>query len=155
MAPTAIATERFGGAEEAAVLVWTRAQGRWWRNCLAVCFAGLIAVIPYVGPASPHTVVSVAPAFASFSVSDDLGSERDPASGIRAIQLLAFGVVTRSHVLDGTFGLPPAKSPGIRASADRELRLVSSAARHRVDGAGQVFQRSSVGTARIATGPPV
>jgi hypothetical protein len=132
--------------------VGTRAhRGRGLQRWLAAWFAALLAIAPFVRPSLPGTLAA-APAAPEALLAHATG-DKQPAAELRPERPLTLGILSRLSALETTFGLPPVKPPLLRPTIEQP----ALAAGVMVALGGElrdVFQRSSVGTARIPTGPP-
>lgn len=156
LASTVTALRRVSGAEEAGVLVWAGAQHSWWRSCLAVWFAALLAIAPLASPSLPDTVSLAGISVDSVAPGDQgLDSPAQPTSGVRPAQPLALGALARPSLLEKTLGLSKVKSPGLDPGSDHDLLLGSSATGGSDGETRQILHRSSIGSARVPTGPPL
>jgi hypothetical protein len=130
-------------------------QVRQLRCCLTVWFAALLAIAPFVRPSLPVDVAAgPAAPVDSLVAQDGTDQAKHPATGPRPAQPLMLGILSRPSVLETTLGLPPPKPALLRLSAADQPLLARQVATA-LGGDRKVLQRSSVGTARAPTGPPV
>ncbi|MGH6903816.1 MAG: hypothetical protein ACREIR_13865 [Geminicoccaceae bacterium] len=85
---------------------------------------------------------------------DGSAKAKQPAAGLRPAQPVNLGILSRLSLLEKSLGLPPVKSPPMRAGRADQPRGAIRATAAFGDGIGQALHRSSVGTARTPTGPP-
>ena len=121
---------------------------------LAAWLAILLAVAPVVSPLVPvEPAAHPGAAQQAIVAPDDVQSEQ-PIAGVRPAQPFTPGILSRLALLERALGLPPAQPPPLQPVGDQ----IMPAQR---DGTGlggeprAILQRSSVGTARTPTGPPV
>jgi hypothetical protein len=141
----------------AAVAVDGQAQtARPLRRCLAAWLGILLALAPFARPALPADLAPVrgAAGFLLVAQDDGMAQAREPAPRLRPAQPLAPGVLARWSWLDTKLGPAPAKPPLARLSASDPLPPAAQALGAPTGEIRQVFDRSSVGTARRPTGPP-
>jgi hypothetical protein len=151
-----VAVARLGsvrGTGDERVLVGRRVHRAWQlRCCLAIWFAALLAIAPFTRPSLPVQLAAAAAFPEAIVAQGDLEAEQ-PAAGLLPAQPAALGILSRLSLVETALGLPPVKPPLLRPVAEQPLL-----ARHADTVPGgeprTVFERSSVGTARIPTGPP-
>jgi hypothetical protein len=79
---------------------------------------------------------------------------KHPAAELRPDQPFTLGILSRLSLLETTLGLPPVKPPLLRPAVDQPAPSLQATTAFGLDLRGDL-QRSSVGTARAPTGPPV
>jgi hypothetical protein len=141
------------GTGDEQVLVGRRGRRAWQlHGCLAMCFATLLALAPFARPSLPAHLTAVSAVPDVLVTQGDLQGDQ-PAAGLRPAQPATLGILSRLSLVETALGLPPVKPPLLRPVAEQPLL-----ARHADTVPGgeprTVFERSSVGTARIPTGPP-
>ena len=136
--------------------VSTRARrGRQLRRWLAASFATLLAIAPFTPPPLTIDFAVAAVSVKSVAAQDgDLAQAKQPEAVVRPAEPLTPGILSRVSLFETALGPPPVKSPLLRPSAAHELAVAPQATTAHRDFIGQLFHRSSVGTARTPTGPP-
>ena len=126
------------------------------RRCLAAWLGILLALAPFARPALPADVTPASGATGVWLVAQDAGmaQAREPAPRVRPVQPLAPGLLARGSWFDTTLGPAPANPPLARLSASEPRPAAPKALGPLVAEIRQVFDLSSVGTARRPTGPP-
>jgi hypothetical protein len=130
-------------------------RGRQLQRWLAASFATLLAIAPFTRPS--WTIDSAVAAVSVESIAaqdDDRAQAKQPAAKVRPAQPSTPGILSRVSLLETALGLPPVKSPVLRSSVADELAVAPQAMTAHRGVIGQLFHRSSVGTARTPTGPP-
>jgi hypothetical protein len=126
-------------------------QLRW---CLAAWLAVLLAIAPFARPLVPVDLPVMPAASAESVVADENGSQSEqPAARLRPAQPSTPGILSRQSLLETALGLAPVKSSLLRPSATEPSPPPQLTLRFAGD-VTDVFNRSSVGTARTPTGPP-
>ena len=87
------------------------------------------------------------------AVAHDGTEGKQSAAGLSSAQPVTLGILSRPSLVETTLGLPPVKSPLLRPAAHQPV-LAHGGAMVLGGEPRAVFQRSAVGTARTATGPP-
>lgn len=131
-------------------------RGRQLRCCLAAWFVALLAVAPFARPTLPVDLAAL-PAASVESVAahdDGMVEAKQPGAALRPAQPSTLGILSRLSLLETALGPPPLKASLFRPSAAGGPLLAPRATTAFGSEIGQVFQRSSVGTARTPTGPP-
>ena len=121
---------------------------------LAASFASLLAVAPCarLSWTIDHVVAAVAVASVA-AQEDDLAGGSQPLAGAEPAQPAMAGLLARPSSFETSLGLPPVKSSLLRFSAPDPR---PGAIRAGTAFSGKpAFDRSSVGTARTPTGPPL
>jgi hypothetical protein len=121
---------------------------------LAAWLAALLAVAPFARPLVPVKLAALPAASPEALVTQDHAQGKKPAAGVLPAQLFTLGVLSRLARLDTTLGLPAVKPPLLRPAAHQPSPALQATTAPGGELRG-VFQRSSVGTARTPTGPPV
>jgi hypothetical protein len=129
-------------------------RGEVLQRWLAASFAVLVAIATFARPSVPVELRSVPAAFPEALVAHDDARSKQPATKLRPAQPLALGILSRLSLLETALGLPPVKPPLLRPDADQPV-LALSATTALGGEPREVLQRSSVGTARAPTGPPL
>jgi hypothetical protein len=121
---------------------------------LAAWFATILVLAPCARPSLPVDLAAPAPAGAPETpVAHDGTESKKPAAGLSSAQPLTLGILSRPSLVETTVGLPPVKSPLLRPAAHQSV-LAQGGAMVLGGEPTAVLQRSAVGTARTATGPP-
>lgn len=132
-------------------------RGKQLRSWLAVWFAALLAFAPVAHPSLPlEPGASRAASVRSLDLRDQATARaEEPRSRLRPAQPSAPGVLSRLSLVETTFGLPPLK-PQLAwfGAPDAPLVAPTTVAAYGGEIRG-AFHRSSVGTARTPTGPPL
>ena len=130
-------------------------RGNWLHRWLAPWFVALLAVAPFARPSLPVESAALAAVAVDSLIAPEDGSAqaKQPAAGTRPAQPLSLGILSRLSSVETALGLPPAKPPLLRPSAPEVPRGAGQAPTAFGD-LRQVFHPSSVGTARVPTGPP-
>jgi hypothetical protein len=128
-------------------------RGAKLQRWLAASFAGLLAIAPFARPSQPVDVGAVSDTAVEALVAHDDAQGKQPAAAVRPTQPLTLGILSRLSLLEMALGLPPVKPPLLRPAIDQPVPALQ-ATTARGGGLREVFQRSSVGTARTPTGPP-
>jgi hypothetical protein len=119
---------------------------------LAAWLVAVLAIAPFARPLVPIELAAPAVSPEALVMLDDTQGKK-PAAGVPPAQPFTLGILSRLTLLDTTHGPPPVKPPLLRTAAHQPLRAVQAATAPGVE-LREVFQRSSVGTARTPTGPP-
>ncbi len=127
------------------------------RRCLALWFAVLLAIGPLAHPPLPGIAAGLPFDSIASAASDDdgLGTPQEPSSGLRAGQSAPLGVLSRLSSVETTLGLPPVKSALLRPSPAAPPLPAPKATSWHGPASDGFLHRSSVGTARTPTGPPL
>jgi hypothetical protein len=128
-----------------------------WRGCLAAWLGILLALAPFARPALPVDLAPARAASGSWLIAHDDGmaQAREPAPRVRPAQPLALGVLARWSWFETKLGPAPTKPPLGRLSASDQPRPAPKSIGALTGDTREVFHRSSVGTARRPTGPPL
>ena len=87
------------------------------------------------------------------AIAHDGTEGKQSAAGLSSAQPVTLGILSRPSLVETTVGLPPVKSPLLRPAAHQPV-LAQGGALVQGGEPRAVLQRSAVGTARTATGPP-
>lgn len=152
VAATHLGSGRSAGDDEVPVGRW---RHRAWqlRCCFAVWSAALLVIAPVTHPSLPVDSAAVTAAFVEALAAHAAARGQQPATGLRPDHPLTLGILSRLSLLETTLGLLPTKPPLLRPAADKTV-LARGAALVLSGEPRELFQRSSVGTARTPTGPP-
>ena len=129
-------------------------QGEMLQRWLAASFAILLAAAPIARPLVPVEPAAHPGAAQEAIVAPDDAQSEQPIAGVRPAQPFTPGILSRLALLERAFGLPPAQPPPLQPVGDQ----IMPAQGDRTGLGGEpraILQRSSVGTARTPTGPPV
>jgi hypothetical protein len=128
-------------------------RGNGLQRWLAAWFAAVLAIAPFVRPSLPGALPAARAASPEALVAHAGAEDKQPAAELRPDRPLTLGILSRLSALETTFGLPSVKPPLLRPTPEQPAlaRQAMTAPGAELRG---VFQRSSVGTARIPTGPP-
>ena len=126
------------------------------RSGLAAWFAVLLTVLPCARPAAPIDLppVRVAPEYALAAHADATAPLGQPTPRVRPVQPWDLGVLARWSRLEAKPALEPTRPAAVRLGVGARSQMVPEAAFARDGDQRDVFQPSSVGTARRPTGPP-
>ena len=116
--------------------------------------AAILVLAPSARPSLPSDLAAAAPAAAPETAIAHDGTEgKQSAAGLSSAQPVTLGILSRPSLVETTVGLPPVKSPLLRPAAHQPVLAQGGAL---VQGGERraLLQRSAVGTARTATGPP-
>jgi hypothetical protein len=121
---------------------------------LAASFASLLAIAPFIRSSwTIDPVVAAIPVDSIAAQDDDLAAGNRPLAGAQPDQPAMAGILARLSSFETALGLPPVKSSLLRLNApDRRTGAIGANAAF---SAKPGFDRSSVGTARTPTGPPL
>jgi hypothetical protein len=122
---------------------------------LAAWLAVLLAIAPLARPL-PAGLGPIRSASApEFAVADASGTQAKlPAPRLQPSQPWDLGVLARWPWVETKLGLSPARAPFVRPGALDHPPVAPNVTAAQVAEPGDVFHRSSVGTARNPTGPP-
>ena len=131
-------------------------RARQLSGCLAVWIAALLAIAPIARPSLPlETVAARASVVHAFELRDQATAKpEERGSRLRPAQPSVPGVLSRLLLVETTFGLPPVKPATAWLGAGDTSPVTPKIIGAFGGEAREVFQRSSVGTARTPTGPP-
>jgi hypothetical protein len=132
----------------------SRRADRAWRlrGCLAAWFAALLAIAPV---AQPSLLIDPAAGQPAAVQGHGSAATMEPAAALQPTQPAGLGILSRPSPVETALGPVPAQPPVHRPGAADRVVIASDAAKAPKAAARAVFQRSSVGTARTPTGPPV
>ena len=127
------------------------------RRCLAAWLGILLALAPFARPSLPVdlTPARAASGFWLVAHDDGMAQARETAPRVQPAQPLALGVLARWSWFETKLGPAPTKPPLGRLSASDQPRPAPKSIGALTGDAREVFHRSSVGTARRPTGPPL
>ena len=124
------------------------------RSCLAAWLGIVLALAPFARPSLPVDLASAASGFWLVAHDDGMAQAREPAPRVRPAQPLALGVLARWSWFETKLGPAPTKPPLAPLSAADQPLAAPNAIGALTGDTREVFDRSSVGTARRPTGPP-
>jgi hypothetical protein len=132
-------------------------RGKRLRSWLAVWFAALLAIAPVARPSLPvEQAAARAASVQSFDLRDQpTATAEEPRSRLRSAQTAAPGMLSRLLPVETTFGLPPPKPASAWSGTAHASPVAPGPILASIAEASGAFHRSSVGTARTPTGPPV
>lgn len=140
------------------MLLCVRGHRAWQlRCCLAVWVAALLTIAPFARSSLPVYLAPAAPTSSVESLAagdNSIAQAREPTTQLRPAQPSTLGVLSRLSSLDPPPGPPLIKTSLLRPGAPEKAVAAARASTGFGDDFGQVFHRSSVGTARTPTGPP-
>ena len=127
------------------------------RRCLAAWLGILLALAPFARPSLPVdlTPARAASGFWLVAHDDGMAQARETAPRVQPAQPLALGVLARWSWFETKLGPAPTKPPLGRLSASDQPRPAPKSIGALTGDTREVFHRSSVGTARRPTGPPL
>lgn len=135
------------------MLLGSRGRRSWQlRCCFAAWLAVLLAIVPFTRPSLPVQLAAVSDFPDALVTQGDLQGEQ-PAAGLRPAQPATLGILSRLSLVETALGPPPNKPSLLRPTAAQPLPARHADTGHRGEPRA-VFERSSVGTARVPTGPP-
>jgi hypothetical protein len=121
---------------------------------LAAWFVTILVLAPSARPLLPlERAAAASDGAPKTAVAHDGIASKRSAAGLNSAQPVTLGILSRPSLVETTLGLPPAKSPLLRPAGHEPL-LAHGGAMVPGGDPRAIFQRSAVGTARTATGPP-
>jgi hypothetical protein len=124
------------------------------RRWLAASFAIVLAIAPFARSLAPVAPAAHPGAFPEAIVAHEDAQSEQPVAGVQPAQPVTPGILSRLALLERALGLPPVKTPLLQPVGDQIV--LAQGDRKGLGGEPRaILQRSSVGTARTPTGPPV